>query len=68
MELEPGHWMPPNKQESYRDMINKALFTYVTSFLAVKPKLTRILVNMDLGPLYVVRGKAMLQWESFIIF
>ena len=52
--------MPPNKQESYRDMINKVLFTYVTNFLAVKPKLTRILVNMDLGPLYVIRGKAML--------
>jgi hypothetical protein len=33
------------------------LFTYVTNFLAVKPKLTRILVNMDLGPLYVVRGR-----------
>ena len=60
MELEPGHWMPPNKQELYRDMINKALLTYVTSFLAVKPKLTRILVNIDLGALYVVRGKAML--------
>ena len=60
MELETGHWMPPNKQESYRGMINKALFTYVTSFLAVKPKLTRILVNIDLGALYVVRGKAML--------
>jgi hypothetical protein len=51
------HWIPPNKQESYRDMINKLLFTYVTNFLAVKPKLTRILVNMDLGPLYVVRGR-----------
>jgi hypothetical protein len=60
MELEPGHWMAPNKQESYRDMISNLLFTYVTNFLAVKPKLTRILVNRDLGPLYVVREKTML--------
>jgi hypothetical protein len=60
MELELGHWMPANKQESYRDMISNLLFTYVTNFLAVKPKLTRILVNMDLGPLYDVRGKTML--------
>jgi hypothetical protein len=60
IELELGHWMPPNKQESYRDMISNLLFTYVTKFLVVKPKLTRILVNMDLGPLYVVRGKTML--------
>jgi hypothetical protein len=60
MELEPGHWMSPNKQESYRDMISNLLFTYVTNFLAVKPKLTRILVNMDLGPIYVVSGKMML--------
>jgi hypothetical protein len=60
MELEPGHWMPPNKQESYRDMISNFLFTYVTKFLAVKPKFTRILVNIDLGPLYIVRGKTML--------
>jgi hypothetical protein len=54
---EMGHWMPPNKQLSCRDMINKLLFTYVTNFLAVKPRLTRILVNMDLGPLYVVRRR-----------
>jgi hypothetical protein len=60
MELEPGYWMPPNKQELYRDMISNLLFTYITNFLAVKPKLTRILVNMDVGPLYVVRGKTML--------
>jgi hypothetical protein len=60
MELEPGHWMPPNKQESYRDMISNLLSTYVTNSVAVKPKLTRILVNMDLGPLYVARGKTML--------
>jgi hypothetical protein len=53
MKLEPGHWMPPNKQESYRDMISNVLFTYVIDFLVVKPKLTRILMNMDLGPLYV---------------
>jgi hypothetical protein len=60
MELEPGHWMPPNKQESYRDMISNLLFTYVTNFLAMKPRLTRILVNMDLGLLYVAREKTML--------
>jgi hypothetical protein len=52
--------MPTNKQESYRDMISNMLFTYVTNFLVVKPKLTRILVNMGLGPLYAVRGKTML--------
>jgi hypothetical protein len=52
--------MLPNKQESCRDMISNLLFTYITNFLAMKPKLTRILVNMDLGPLYVVRGKIML--------
>ena len=50
--------MPPNEQESHMDVINK--FAYITNFLAVKPKLTRSLVNMDLGPLYVVRGKTML--------
>uniref|UniRef100_A0A0A9DTY7 Uncharacterized protein n=1 Tax=Arundo donax TaxID=35708 RepID=A0A0A9DTY7_ARUDO len=33
--------MPPNKQESHRDMINKLLFTYFTRFLAVIPKLNR---------------------------
>jgi hypothetical protein len=60
MELDPGHWMPPNRQESYRDMIRNLLFTYVTNFVAVKPKLTRILVNMDFGPLYVLKGKMML--------
>jgi hypothetical protein len=60
MELELGHWMPPNKQESYRDMISNLLFTYVTNFLAVKPKFTRIFVNMDFGPLYVIRGKTTL--------
>jgi hypothetical protein len=49
--------MPPSNQESYRDMINKLLFTYVTNFLAVKRKLTRMLVNMDLEPLYVIRGR-----------
>jgi hypothetical protein len=54
---EPGHWMPPNNQESYRDMINKLLFTYVTNFLAMKQKLTRMLVNMYLEPLYVIRGR-----------
>jgi hypothetical protein len=52
--------MPPNKQESYRDMINRVLFTYVTNFLAMKPKLTRFLVNMDLGPLFIDREKMML--------
>jgi hypothetical protein len=36
------------------------LFTYVINLLAVKPKLTRILMNMDLAPLYVVRGRTML--------
>jgi hypothetical protein len=30
-------------------MISKLLFTYITNFLAVKPKLIRFLVNMDLG-------------------
>jgi hypothetical protein len=60
MELEPRYWIAPNKQESYRDMISNLLFTYVTNFLDVKPKLTRISVNMDLGPLNVVRGKMML--------
>jgi hypothetical protein len=34
-------------------MISNVLFTYVIDFLVVKPKLTRILMNMDLGPLYV---------------
>ena len=37
----PGHSMPPSKQESHRDVISKALLTYVTKFLAVMPKLTR---------------------------
>jgi hypothetical protein len=35
------------------------LFTYVINFLAVKPKLTRTLMNMDLAPLYIVRGRMM---------
>jgi hypothetical protein len=62
MELDLGHWMPPNIQESYRDMISNLLFSSldVTNFLAVKAKLTRILVNMDLGLLYVIKGKKML--------
>jgi hypothetical protein len=46
----PRHWKPPNKQESYRDMINKQLlFTCAIDLLAVKPKLTIILMNMDLA-------------------
>jgi hypothetical protein len=36
------------------------LFTYVINLLAVKSKFTRILMNMDLAPLYVVRGRTML--------
>jgi hypothetical protein len=36
------------------------LFTYVINLLAVKPKLTRILMNMDLTPLCVVRWRMML--------
>jgi hypothetical protein len=36
------------------------LFIYVINLLAVKPNLTRILMNMDLAPLYVVRGRTML--------
>jgi hypothetical protein len=56
--LGPGHWMPPDKQESYRDRISKKLLlTCVTTFLAVMLKLTRILVTMDLELLYVIRGK-----------
>jgi hypothetical protein len=42
--------MSPNKQESY---------TYVINLLAVKSKLTRILMSMDLAPLYVVKGRTM---------
>jgi hypothetical protein len=36
------------------------LFTYIINLLAVKLKLTRILLNMDLAPLYVVRGRTVL--------
>jgi hypothetical protein len=57
MELGPGHWMPPNKQESHRDVISNLLLTCITTFLAVMLNLTRILVIMDLEPLYVIRGK-----------
>jgi hypothetical protein len=35
------------------------LCTYVINLLAVKLKLTRILMNMDLAPLYVIRGRTM---------
>jgi hypothetical protein len=49
--------MPPNKQESDRDVISNLLLTYITTFLAVMVKLTRILVIMDLELLYVIRGK-----------
>jgi hypothetical protein len=55
--LGPGHWMPPNKQESHRDVISNLLLTSITTFLAVMLKLTRILVIMDLELLYVIRGK-----------
>jgi hypothetical protein len=33
------------------------LLACITTFLAVMLKLTRILVIMDLEPLYVIRGK-----------
>jgi hypothetical protein len=49
--------MPPNKQESHRDVISNLLLTCITTFVAVMLKLTRILVIMDLEPLYVIRGK-----------
>jgi hypothetical protein len=49
--------MPPNKQESHRDVISNLLLTCITTFLAVMLKLTRILVIMDLELLYVIRGK-----------
>jgi hypothetical protein len=44
------------------------LFTYVINLLVVKPKFTRILMNMDPAPLYVVRGRTLpIEWEmSFI--
>jgi hypothetical protein len=59
MEFEARHGCHPT-DKSYRDMISNLLFTYVTNFLAVKPMLTRILMDMDLGPLYIVKGKTML--------
>ena len=37
--------------------ISNLLFTCITTFLAVMLKLTRILVIMDLEPLYVIREK-----------
>jgi hypothetical protein len=44
------------------------LFTNDINLLAVKPKLNRILMNMDLAPLYVVRGRTMLiQWGMTFI-
>ena len=55
----------PNKQESHSDAIGKVLPTYVTLVLAVMPKLTRILVNMDLVLLGVARGKV--TWEHLLL-
>jgi hypothetical protein len=49
--------MPPNKQESHRDVISNLFLTCITTFLAVMLKITRILVIMDLELLYVIRGK-----------
>jgi hypothetical protein len=49
--------MPPNNQESHRDVISNLLLTCITTFLAVMLKLTRILVITDLELLYVIRGK-----------
>jgi hypothetical protein len=39
------------------ELSQQAEVTYVINLLVVKPKLTKILMNIDLAPLYVVRGR-----------